>query len=73
MERYIRSSRRLPQPRYSPSPLYRLMWRCWLETPVKRPSFADIRQCISGMLERVQLRLGTVKFAADIGAVASED
>ncbi|XP_052803354.1 uncharacterized protein LOC128233629 isoform X3 [Mya arenaria] len=69
MEKYIKSGRRLPQPRYSPLPLYRLMRRCWLETPVKRPSFADIRQCISGMLERVQLRLGTVENEADIGAV----
>ncbi|XP_052804120.1 hepatocyte growth factor receptor-like isoform X2 [Mya arenaria] len=69
MEKYVKSGRRLPQPRYSPLPLYRLMRRCWLETPVKRPSFADIRQCISGMLERVQLRLGTVENEADIGAV----
>ncbi|XP_052811808.1 hepatocyte growth factor receptor-like [Mya arenaria] len=69
MEKYIKSGRRLPQPRYSPSPLYRLMRRCWLETPGKRPSFADIRQCISGMLERVQLQLGAAEYEADIGAV----
>ncbi|WAR08691.1 hypothetical protein MAR_018649, partial [Mya arenaria] len=49
--------------------LYRLMRRCWLETPGKRPSFADIRQCISGMLERVQLQLGAAEYEADIGAV----
>ncbi|KAH3797101.1 hepatocyte growth factor receptor-like [Dreissena polymorpha] len=58
MERYLKSGRRLPQPMYSPTQLFRLMRRCWLVDPQDRPSFSELRECIAAMLERVHLQLG---------------
>ncbi|KAL4219276.1 hypothetical protein ACF0H5_021858 [Mactra antiquata] len=69
MERYLKSGRRLPQPMFCPTPLYKIMRKCWAIEPSDRPAFNSIRQCISDMLEKVHLQLGDAQKNSNIGSV----
>ncbi|GAB6029602.1 macrophage stimulating 1 receptor (c-met-tyrosine kinase) [Chamberlinius hualienensis] len=40
--RFLRSSRRMPQPSYCPNELYSVMLNCWQEDSHRRPTFAEL-------------------------------
>lgn len=58
MERYLKSGRRLPQPLYCPTQLYKIMRLCWSINPDDRPLFSNITLWITDMLDRVHHQLG---------------
>ncbi|CAG2248820.1 HGFR [Mytilus edulis] len=58
MRNYLQSGERLKRTDFCPPQLYDLMLRCWESDPDDRPTFQEINQRITGLLEQ---RLNNVK------------
>ncbi|XP_074113654.1 activated Cdc42 kinase [Cotesia typhae] len=52
-----REGERLYEPEASPPAIYQLMLRCWARDPAERPSFASLRESLTGMVPPVMKAL----------------
>ncbi|VDI82559.1 proto-oncogene tyrosine-protein kinase Met [Mytilus galloprovincialis] len=52
MHKYLQSGRRLKRTDFCPPPLYDIMMKCWEFDPDNRPTFREINQIITGLVEQ---------------------
>ncbi|XP_043466888.1 serine/threonine-protein kinase par-1 [Leptopilina heterotoma] len=52
-----REGERLYEPEASPPSMYQLMLRCWARDPLERPSFASLRESLTGMVPSIMKAL----------------
>lgn len=52
-----REGERLYEPEASPPTMYEMMLRCWMRDPAERPTFASLRESLTGMVPSVMKAL----------------
>ncbi|RUS73067.1 hypothetical protein EGW08_019164, partial [Elysia chlorotica] len=59
--RFLKAGRRMPHPNYCPDPLYEIMLECWQWLPAERPTFSQLVEEITNMVEQIEHKTGMIR------------